>query len=174
MRRDGSRSSWLLILACAACDGSPEEAVTPSAPSASPSSHPVDHLAQGELAQGEEKLFGLPIPRKMRVERRFLDAAHAAGPVTPEDLSNYVRQRVSVAQVEIGAARTVFPRVVIHGGDPHKIYRIEVSPRSNGGSELEVRDITPAPVPSGLSDAELWRRAGRNPDGTPIDPKKLE
>ncbi|MCB9588684.1 MAG: hypothetical protein H6718_24960 [Polyangiaceae bacterium] len=173
MRRDVSRSYWLLALVCAACNGTPEE-VAPAAASAAPSAHPVDHLAKGELAQGEEKLFGLPIPQKMRVERRFLDAAHAAGPVTPEDLSNYVRQRVSVAQVEIGAARTVFPRVLIHGGDPKKIYRIEVSPRSGGGSELEVRDITPAPIPSGLSDAERWRRAGRNPDGTPIDPKKLE
>lgn len=165
----------LFALALAACNGDPEEAVAPAAASAAdPASHPIDHLAEGELAQGSEQLFGLTIPRKMRVERRFIDAAHAAGPVSPEDLSNYVRQRVSVAQVEIGAARTVFPRVVIHGGDPKKIYRIEVSPRSGGGSELEVRDITPKPVPSGLSDAELWRRAGRNPDGTPIDPKKLE
>ncbi len=173
MTRVRSRSAVLFVLGLCACNASPEQTVAPANASAS-AGPPVDHLAKGELAQGTDKLFGLPIPRKMRVERRFIDAAHASGPVSPEDLSNYVRQRVSVAQVEIGAARTVFPRVLIHGGDPKRTYRIEVSPRAGGGAELEVRDITPKPVPSGMSDAELWRRAGRNPDGTPIDPKALE
>jgi len=161
------------LLACAGCannsDPAPLSATAPSS-----RAKPLDHLAQGELAPGSERLFGLHVPRKMTVERRFMDSAHAAGPVSPEDLSNYVRERVSVAQVEVGAARTVFPRVVIKAGDTSRVYRIEVAPRRGGGSELEVRDITPLPVPSGLSDAERWKRAGMKPDGTPLDLKSLE
>jgi len=164
----------LALLGCGplACSNDPEQPAAAIAPSSS--AKPLDHLAKGELAAGSDQLFGLQVPRKMKVERRFLDSAHAAGPVSPEDLSNYVRERVSVAQVEVGAARTVFPRVVIRGGDTSRIYRIEVAPRRGGGSELEVRDVTPVPVPPGLTDAERWKRAGLKPDGTPLDPKALE
>ncbi|MCA9627098.1 MAG: hypothetical protein KC766_05515, partial [Myxococcales bacterium] len=82
MTREDSRYAWVLALACCACNGSQENAA-PAAASASSAPHPIDHLAKGELAQGTEKVFGLAIPRKMRVERRFLDAAHAVGPVSP-------------------------------------------------------------------------------------------
>jgi hypothetical protein len=109
----------------------------------------------------------------MRLERRFDDSAHAAGPVSPESVANYVRERVEATHVEIGAARTVFPKVRIKGGAPDKVYRIEVV--ANGPTTLlVVRDVTPPPVEPGLSVEERWRRAGMTPQGKPIDPKKME
>jgi hypothetical protein len=141
--------------------------------SASARRPPVDRLAPGELAEGPTSAFGLSFPQKMRLERRFADSAHAAGPVAPEAVANYVRQRVEVSHVEIGAARTVFPRVRIKGGAPDKLYRIEVVP--NGMNTLLVlRDITPPPLEPGLSVEERWRRAGMTPQGKPLDPKKME
>jgi hypothetical protein len=49
---------------------------------------------------------------------------------------------------------------------------IEITDRS-GQVELVVRDLTPPPIPQGLSDEERWKRAGLRPDGTPIDPSKV-
>ena len=118
-------------------------------------------------------VFGLRVPRSMSVDRRYPDAAHISGSVTPESVANYVRKRVVVSRVEIGAARTVFPAVKIKGGDPQKTYRIEVI-ASPGRTKLVIRDITKPPMTRGLSEAERWKRAGLTPDGKPLDPKHLQ
>ena len=42
------------------------------------------------------------------------------------------------------------------------------------GSQIHVEQLTPPPpLVSGLSHEEIWRKAGRNPDGTPIDQNQL-
>jgi hypothetical protein len=144
-------------------------------PNASPSARrpPIDRLAKGELAEGSTSAFGLTFPQKMRLERRFLDSAHATGNVAPESVANYVRQRVDATHVEIGAARTVFPRVRIKGGAPDRIYRIEVV-ADGSTTQLVVRDVTPPPLEQGLSNEERWKRAGMTPDGKLLDPKKMQ
>ncbi len=166
--------SLTLLSTLGACQQEAPTAAESSNQVVSAPAPPLDHLAPGELAEGSDALFGLTLPRAIKVQRRFRDGAYASGPVSPEDLSNYVRQRVAVAEVEVGAARTVFPRARILAGDASKIYRLEVAPRRGGGSELSVRDVTPVPPPEGLTDAERWRRAGMNPDGTPLNPKALQ
>lgn len=135
---------------------------------------PVDRLAPGELPPGTETAFGLVLPRGLKLLAVFAGTAHAAGPLSIEDVSNYVRSRVDVRRVELGAAGTIFPAVHITGGDSQKLYRIEVS-SAGGDTHVTIRDVTPkAPVPvEKLTDEEQWRRAGFNPDHTPIDPKKL-
>ncbi len=150
------------------------EAPVPHASASAPAPRPpVDRLAPGELAEGPHSAFGLTFPQKMRIERRFLDSAHAAGRVAPESVANYVRQRVDATHVEIGAARTVFPRVHIKGGAPDKVYRIEVV--ADGAiTRLVLSDVTPPPLEPGLTEAERWRRAGMTPQGKPLDPKSME
>jgi hypothetical protein len=135
---------------------------------------PVDRLAPGELEQGADRAFGLVLPKGLKVIRRFTDSVHAVGRVRPEDVANYVRHRVKVHRVELGAARTIFPDVKITEGDPHRVYRIEVISAGPGSTKLEFYDVTPAPKIEGLSEAERWRRAGFKPDGTPLHPEKLE
>jgi hypothetical protein len=144
-----------------------------AAGSARRSPRPVDRLTPGELAEGKVDAFGLTLPREMTLERRFPDAVHAVGPIPAESVANYVRQRVEVAHVELGAARTVFPKARIKGSKPDRQYRIEVVA---GGAQtrLLVKDITPPPSTHGLSEAERWRRAGLSPDGKPLDPKRLQ
>lgn len=109
----------------------------------------------------------------MSVDRRYPDAAHISGSATPESVSNYVRKRVVVSRVEIGAARTVFPAAHIKGGNPNKVYRIEVI-AAPGRTKLVIRDITKPQMTRGLSEAERWRRAGLTPDGKPLDPKHMQ
>lgn len=135
---------------------------------------PLDKLAKGELAASNTRVFGFAMPKRMKLTHQSPKAAHMLGQVTPEDLSNYVRQRVNVPHVEVGAARTVFPTATIKGGNLEKRYRLEVVLKSGGKTELVIRDITKPPKVEGLTEEERWKRAGRNPDGTPIDLRKLE
>ena len=142
------------------------------APAASTSAAPtVDRLLPGELSEGTARALGLAVPREMHLERVFDDSAVARGHVDPEPLANYVRRRVDVATVEIGAARTLFPKAHVRGQPDAKLVRIEVV-RDNDSSLLIVHDITPHPVVPGLSDDERWRKAGVIP-GQPLDPNAL-
>lgn len=148
----------------------PPDGVASAGPSAPP---PLDRLAPGELPPGTETIFGLVLPQGLALRGVFPGSAHAFGPLTFEDVSNYVRARVDVKRVELGAVGTVFPAVHLAGGDASRLYRIEVNPRGTN-TELVIRDVTPPPVPPPVqSDAERWKRAGYNPDGTPLNPLDL-
>jgi hypothetical protein len=163
-----------LAFALLACERKPDEptVVEPKGPTAE-KPPPIDRLAPGELAQGSEEVFGLPIPRQMKLEHRFPKEAYVVGRVTPEAVANYVRTRVTVSHVELGAARTVFPRALIHGAPPDRTFRIEVVP-AGLETKLVIRDITKAPAPKGLREADRWRRAGLKPNGEPLDLSELE
>lgn len=157
-----------------ACNEEEAPLAPPPAPiAAPPQATTPDRLPPGELMEGTEEAFGLPLPKKMRIDAAFRDSVHAIGSVDPGVLSNYVRQRVLVSHVEMADKRFVFPAVRIRGGDKDKIYRIEVQDRGHQ-SKLVVRDITPAPKVEGLTEAERWERAGMTPNGRLIDPNTLE
>ncbi len=115
--------------------------------------------------------MGLVVPRDMRLLRVFDDSAVARGRVGAEAVSNYVRKRVDAATAEIGAARTVFPKAHVKGQPPEKTVRIEVV-QDVDSTELLLRDMTPPPIPPGLSEDERWRKAGVVP-GKPLDPNAL-
>lgn len=141
--------------------------------SSRPLPKPVDRLAPNELEPGTTKVFGLVIPKKMRLERLYPDAAHVVGGVSPDAVANYVRPRVDASQVEISAARTIFPAARIKGGPPHKTFRIEIV-SERGKTQLVIRDITPPPTTQGLSEAQRWKQAGLAPDGKLLDPKHMQ
>jgi len=157
----------VLSLAPAACR---EKQPAPRpAPSLGVSAKPLDRLAPGELRPGQNQVFWLEVPTGMVVRGAFLEVAYLHGKVTPEALANYVRDRVVVDHVEIGAARTVFPYARIKKGPADRFFQIEVI-AGNSNTELVIKDVTPRPKPpEKLSDDERWRRAGRRPDGKPLD-----
>jgi hypothetical protein len=108
----------------------------------------------------------------MTVSGTFSDSAYLEGDVAPDALANYVRDRVDVQNVEIGAARTIFPNARIKAGSPERTYQLEVVAKHNRRSELVIHDTTPVPVPAPdpqESDAERWRKVGRDPTGKPFD-----
>jgi hypothetical protein len=92
-----------------------------------------------------------------------------------EAVANYVRDRVSVSHVEVGAARTIFPAARIKDGPPGRVFRIEVI-GEGAGTRLLVEDVTPPPPPpvENISDSERWRRAGFSRDGKPLDMNALK
>jgi len=162
-----------LTIACTGCHGKGVPSSVGATPSASVAVKPIDRLAPDELAEGSGSVWGFVLPREMYIEHRYDNITHVRGHVKADALANYVRDRVVVSHVEIGAARTIFPDARIKGGDPERVYEFDVIPEP-GSTHLEIRDATPLKVEPGLTDAERWRQAGLTPDGRPIDMKKFE
>jgi hypothetical protein len=168
-----SRLAVLACCLCASCHAKSDAGAVGSARAKPAVSKPIDRLAPDELAAGNAEVFGFVVPREMQVEHRYKEATHLIGPVKPDALANYVRERVVVSHVEIGAARTIFPEARIKGGAPDRVYNLEVIPEP-GITRLIIRDATRPKVEPGLSDAERWRQAGLTPEGRPLDPKAFE
>jgi hypothetical protein len=171
-RRPGRRlSSGLVVLAMGIISCRKDQAPRPEPAPAPVASIALDRLLPGELAEGTQRAMGLTVPRDMSFERVFDDSAVARGRVGAEALAHYVRQRVDAATVEIGAARTLFPRAHVKGQPPEKTVRIEVV-RDVDTTVLYLRDTTPPTIAPGLTEDERWRKEGVIP-GKPFDPKAL-
>ncbi len=142
---------------------------------------PVDRLAPGELEAGDEIAFGLPIPKGMRVVRRFSDSTHAKGKVDHDELVAYLKRRLATSHLTYEPDKVVFPEVRIRNevgkgtgkAAPDTTLRVEVW-ADRDMTWLRVTDTTVPPVVEGLTDAERWRRAGMHPDGSPLDPDSLK
>jgi hypothetical protein len=162
------------LAALASCKRPPEEDVpqSTSVPAPPPTQAP-DQLAPGELVEGPEKLFSLPIPRALKVSWAFKDRGLAEGKVEPERVANYVRARVQDGKISAGASSTVFEGVR-HAAEPLRLLRIRIE-KVRGMCQLEVLDITPREAdPDPGSDEARWRKAGFTPDGRPLDPSHLQ
>lgn len=134
---------------------------------------PVDHLAPGELLEGTETALGLRLPRDMRVTLSMRDRVAADGLIGQELIANYVRARVKDGKMTVGASSTVFENVHV-AARPDRPLRIQVE-TWKGRCHMEVWDVTPPKAePDPGSDAERWRKAGYNPDGTPLDPLHMQ
>jgi hypothetical protein len=160
-------------LGCRARRGPEDEHVQPpSPPTAAPSVVvPVDRALPGELAEGTELAFGLPLPRVMKIRGSFDDVLFAWGPVPSDQVANYVRQRLLAEKVETGAAKTLFSRATVKAR-PGLLLAVEVLAHG-GETELQVRNVTPKPTKQGQDPDERWRELGFKPDGTPLDPEHL-
>ncbi|HEX2674774.1 MAG TPA: hypothetical protein VHM25_28055, partial [Polyangiaceae bacterium] len=153
-----ARLALLACWLCASCHAKSEVGPTGSARAKPAVSKPIDRLAPDELAAGNAQVFGFVVPREMQVEHRYKEATHLVGPVKPDALANYVRERVVVSHVEIGAGRTIFPDARIKDGAPDRVYELDVIPEP-GITRLIIRDTTRPKVEPGLTDAERWRQA---------------
>jgi len=133
-----------------------------------------DRLAPGELPEGKGQMYGLLLPRGVRVKARFAKEAHAAGKVPMGALAAYLRKRVEVQHVELAKGRMIFPDARVRSGPQDKRFRIELSTGRGGITKVVMRDLTRPPAVRGISEKERWRRAGLTPDGKIIDMKALE
>ena len=167
-----ARLALAACLLCMSCRAKSERAPATRG-SASAPARPIDRLAPDELSAGNAEVWGFVVPSEMQVEHRYQDVTHLIGRVKPDALANYVRDRVVVSHVEIGAARTIFPNARIKAGAPDRVYELDVIPEP-GLTRLVIRDMTPLKVTPGLTDAERWSQAGLTPQGRPLDPKQFE
>ena len=142
-----------------------------------PEVKPPDHLAAGEVVEGKEKAFGLPLPRLARVAARFERTVDVYSPLSPEELVNFVRARVKDGKVTPGSSSTLL-EAVVPLSDPQKLLTIDVHPfRGTDAmvrSEMIVRDATPIPSEPGLTEEQRWKKAGLTPDGRIADPTHLQ
>jgi hypothetical protein len=163
----------LLWLACAssaalACDAknAVQAPVDLSAPASADRLQPDEALPEAEIA------FGLPMPRGMRLTRYFDDSAYFSGTLELATVLDQIKSQVLARDVELSEQRAIFPLAYIKGDAAKRLFRIEVT-GNRQGSQVYVKNITPVPAPRGLSQAEIWRRAGRKPDGSLLDPNQV-
>jgi hypothetical protein len=127
-----------------------------------------DRLTGKERLPEAEIAFGLALPPGMHLVRHFNDAAYFSGDLPLENVFEHVKGRVLAREVELLSDGMLFPRAFIVGDDTQRLVRIELD-KTPSGTLLHIRDITPPPALTGLSESEIWRKAGRHPDGTPVD-----
>jgi hypothetical protein len=148
------------------------------AASSAASTAPVDHLAPGELVEGTEKIFSVPLPRELGVERKFADVGYASGEPGQAAVASYFSTRVQGGKVTTGDRGAVFDAVHTTT-EPNRVLRIEVATASDGpfagrGSHVTIRDITAPKLPDQPNEEARWKAAGLKPDGTLLDPQHLK
>jgi hypothetical protein len=127
-----------------------------------------DRLTQRERLPEAETAFGLTLPPGMELTRHFNDSAYFVGKLDVTKLLVHVKERIFPGTLEMQSGRAVFARTQVKGDESGRLLRIEVSSQGDG-TVLYSQNITPPPAPKGLTEREMWTRAGRNPDGTVIN-----
>jgi hypothetical protein len=171
MRRRARLGACLGAVITAGLAGCHDKSAPEAPPPASAPATP-DRLANGERLPEAEIAFGVPLPAGMRVVRHFNDSAYFSGDLELDGVLEHVRRHVRAEPAQMRSQAIVFPRATALGDDGSRLLRIELS-KIPGGTQLHIKDITPPPALSGLSEAEMWSKAGRKPDGTPLDPNQL-
>lgn len=172
VRKTLARAIVLSAIACASCRRRPPPA--PPDESATPApSGPVDQLAPGELAEGKDKLFGFPVPRRMKITARFGDEAFATGDIAMEDVANYVRARVNAEHIETGPTKTLFTGVKMKRDPDSKQLNIEVLWRGPTRTELTLYDASKAKPDPNVTLEQRSKDVGVTPDGKLVDPTHL-
>lgn len=143
----------------------------PPPPPPDESAKPKDHLAEREFAEGTEKAFALVLPRDSQVVYRITGVVEVQSRLLPEELSNYVRARVAkTTKVFAGADTTTFEDAVLPS-EPQRHLQIEIGAtrRNTMRSSMTVRDMTPPPPAPKISEEDAYGKAGRRPDGKPLE-----
>jgi hypothetical protein len=173
--REAQLRRWLV--SCLLCCGAASLACR-AKPQAQPSIDPAPEAAEPDRLNADERLpeaetaFGLPIPAGMRLTRHFDDSAYFSGPMDVQSALEHVRGHVQARDLELMGQSAVFSRAYINGDAMQRLFRIEVTPLGSG-SQVYIKNITPRAATRGLSETEKWSRAGRKPDGTPLDPNQM-
>jgi hypothetical protein len=169
-------------LACAFSIGCHKDETTdesdPTPIAASASVAPIDHLAPGELVEGPEKIFGVPLPRELPLERQFVDVGYASGEPPQTAVAKFFSTRVEGGKVTTGDRGSIFESVHTTA-DANRVLRIEVATANDGpfagrGSRVTIRDITAPKLPDQPDEESRWKAAGLKPDGTLLDPQHLK
>jgi hypothetical protein len=167
-RLPAARAALALLLASTwGCGSRREPEPAPQASETTP-----DRLATDEVVTEAPVAFGMPLPPGMRLTRYFSDAAYFSGRVSVEEALAHVRQHVLTRDVEMRTNRVLISQAYIREDERSRLFRIEIS-SIDDGSQIHIQDITPEPVTQGLTVEERWRRAGRKPDGTLLNPKEM-
>lgn len=166
---DFARGLGVLLMFAAACSRSTPDSAP--APRASEGVAP-DRLAPEEPLIGTGHVWGIRVPDGLRVGAEFPRTVHLSGARPLVAVTEALRQQLLTNEIEVTPTRTVIAQAYVRSVSQKRLLRIEAV--SEGVlTHVVITDITPAPVPTGLSEEERWERAGRNPDGTVKKPSQV-
>jgi hypothetical protein len=154
-------------------DGAPE--TSPSGTHArapEPGAPPVDHLAPGELTEGSQKAFGVPLPRDVQVTQSFVDLVSATGPVSVRSLVRYLSTHLEGGSLREGAEAATFEHVTARG-QPELELMVHIG-SVFGGSRIEIHKVPRLPAAVLPDEESRWRQVGLTPQGRVIDPTHFE
>jgi hypothetical protein len=135
------------------------------------SATPVDHLAPGELVEGKELAYGVPLPRDGDRIKAVPPSVYGRVRSTPAALQAYFQARITGGKVVREPGGTIVIDQA-HAADPKVSLYIRIDRDPEVGARFEVRDATP-PVPQlHANDEERWRANGLKPNGA-VDPTTL-
>lgn len=149
------------------CSKEPIEAPVELTPSVAP-----DRLAPGEPLIGSQQVWGLRVPDGMTIASQYARKVHLTGSRPLTAVVEALREQVTTSHIEVTPTRIVIARAYAKDVSERKLLRIEAL-IEGAQTRVYISDITPEPVPSGMSAAESWERAGRNPDGTIKNPSQV-
>jgi hypothetical protein len=133
---------------------------------------PADHLAPGELLEGPEQVFGVALPREVKLRESFVDVAYASGPAAVPALVQYFRARLEDGALREGPGAATFEHVKVRG-KPGADLTVRITPAPSGAN-VEVRDTTPPRLPPLPDEAARWKQVGLTPEGRLADPRHLD
>ncbi len=168
---------WLVgLLAMASCK-SEEQDLDWRAPPAVDAQKPIarspDRLPPGELMEGTEAAFGLSVPKGMQLTAPTQTLRRFAGRVDFDELTRYVRDRISARHAELRKDSLFFETARVRGGDPNRSYAITLR-KTAAEQVVLIEDITRAPSLDPEGSDLGWNRAGLKPNGELIDPSAME
>jgi hypothetical protein len=131
-----------------------------------------DRLKASERLPEAETAFGLAIPNGLRRSRYFNDSVYFMGATSQAQVLDQIASQVVSGPAEMFGKRAVLRRAYVKSDAHRRTLHIEVTDTAHG-TELYIQDVTREPAPVGLSQPEMWSRAGRNADGTPIDQNQM-
>lgn len=138
----------------------------------STSSQTPDRLESGEPMIGTPRVLALDVPDGLRVVAQYHKTVHLSGSLPLSAAVEAIQRQLEPALMEFTPKRALWERALVKGEPSQRVLRIEVT-REGPITRVQVSDVTgPKPI-EGLSDAERWQQAGRNPDGTLKDPSQL-
>lgn len=173
MTRRRCTGAIALVSLSLGCRGrpAPVDDQTPApAPVATASSEqpPVDHLAPDELLEGTQVALGVTLPRDLRLEGAFDNAAYARGTASVHSLVQYFRARLHDGGLREGETSATFEHVHAPARPGHEL-NVHIG-TTLGGVRVELRDTTPAIPLSAADDEARLRQVGLTRDGRWIDP----
>lgn len=121
---------------------------------------------------GTPRVFGLDIPDGLRIVARFSKSVHLAGTLPLAAAIEAFQRQLEPSLMEFTPQHATWERVLVKNDESRRVLRIQIS-RDGATTRMQIAEVTPAPPANGLSDTQLWERAGRNPDGTPKDQSQL-
>jgi hypothetical protein len=160
------------------CKGKPDnasamDAAPPATVAAAIGKFPSDHAASDELVEGPDITYGVHVPFGFHITSHVDKEFTAIGTATKAKVIKYLSARVSGGTAAERDGVTTFKNVR-SPSDPDRPLELEVRDGPTFGTLITFRDATPPPAALPGTQEEIFKRAGLDRNGRPLDKSKME